>query len=283
MPTDFVFRPITATRFTFSPYPLFLFFTISPPLYSLFSLFTFLTLSSHMIPRHDPMGAAIADYHKYGRADRLRVFSPDFDEDEMPLDTLFRPFDDMPPLEQTALDHCHGRVLDIGAGAGCHSLVLQERAIDVTAIDISPLSVKTMQARGVHQAIEQDFWTMTGHFDTLLMLMNGIGIVGTIGRLPHFFTQVKTLLAPGGSLIIDSTDIRYLFEDEDGHIDLPTDHYYGELTYRMQYRQVKGHSFPWLYVDFDTLSTAAHAAGFSATLLAQGDHFDYLAKLNVAE
>ncbi len=229
------------------------------------------------------MGAAIADYHKNGRADRLRVFSPDFDEDEMPVDTLFRHFEAMPPLEQAALGHCHGRVLDIGAGAGCHSLVLQERGLDVTAIDISPLSVRTMQARGVCHAIEQDFWTMAGRFDTLLMLMNGIGIVGTVSRLPRFFAHIKTLLAPGGSLIFDSTDIRYLFEDEDGHFDVPTDHYYGELTYRMQYRQVKGRSFPWIYIDFATLAAAAHSAGFCATLLAQGDHFDYLARLNVAE
>lgn len=236
-----------------------------------------------MTPQHDPMGAAIADYHKHGRADRLRVLSPDFDEDEMPVDTLFRTFDAMPPLEQKALGHCRGRVLDIGAGAGCHALVLQERGLDVTAIDISPLSVETMKARGVSHAIEQDFWTMQGRFDTLLMLMNGIGIVGTVSRLPHFFAHIKTLLAPDGSLIFDSTDIRYLFEDEDGHFDLPTDHYYGQLTYRMQYRQVKGRSFPWLYIDFATLSAAAHAAGFQATLLAHGDHFDYLAEIRVAE
>ncbi|MGN1354280.1 MAG: class I SAM-dependent methyltransferase [Alloprevotella sp.] len=236
-----------------------------------------------MTPQHDPMGAAIADYHKNGRADRLRVLSPDFDEDEMPVDMLFRHYDAMSPLEQQALDHCRGRVLDIGAGAGCHALVLQDRGLDVTAIDISPLSVETMKARGVCHAIEQDFWTMQGRFDTLLMLMNGIGIVGTVSRLPRFFAHIKTLLAPGGSLIFDSTDIRYLFEDEDGHFDLPTNHYYGELTYRMQYRQVKGRSFPWLYINFATLADAAHAAGFQATLLAHGDHFDYLAEIRAAE
>ena len=226
------------------------------------------------------MGAAIADYHKYGRADRLRVFSPDFDEDEMPLDTLFRPFDDMPPLEQTALDHCHGRVLDIGAGAGCHSLVLQERAIDVTAIDISPLSVKTMQARGVRRAIEQDFWTMTGHFDTLLMLMNGIGLVGKLNRMPAFFAQLDKVLAPGGQVLCDSSDLRYLYEDDDGTLLLPDDvDYYGEMHYTMQYADTLGHPFHWLYIDADTLRRQAALHGYEAQVIAQGEHYDYLARI----
>ena len=104
----------------------------------------------------DPMGQAIRDYYETGRAGRLRVFSPQFDEDEMPVGTLFREEEDMPPLELKALDLCRGRVLDVGAGAGCHSLALQRRGLDVTAVDISPLSVDVMRRRGVRQAWEAD-------------------------------------------------------------------------------------------------------------------------------
>ncbi len=151
----------------------------------------------------DPMGRAIADYHATGKAAKLRVFSPMFDEDEIPVATLFRSMDDMPALEKEALVAARGRILDVGAGAGCHSLALQAMDKQVTAIDISPLSVATMRERGVLDVREQDFFALDGQFDTILMLMNGIGIVGTLARFPEFFMQVDRLLAPGGQLLCD--------------------------------------------------------------------------------
>lgn len=241
-----------------------------------------------MIEKKDPMGAAIADYWKQQCSngqngmtlDTLRVFSPDFDEDEMPLDLLFRSFEEMPDIEQKALNMATGRILDVGAGAGCHSMALQKMGKDVEAIDISPLSVATMKARGIEKVKEQDFFTITEQYDTILMLMNGIGIVGTTGKLPQFFKHIESILTPGGQLILDSSDLCYLYEDEDGIVYLPeSDKYYGELTYQMQYKEVKGDSFPWLYIDFATLSEIATMCGFTVELIAEGEHYDYLARI----
>ncbi|MBQ2132297.1 MAG: methyltransferase domain-containing protein, partial [Prevotella sp.] len=110
----------------------------------------------------DPMGNAIADYWKNGTVGRLSVFSPMFEEDEIPVKTLFREEDEMPEIERKALEMAKGKTLDVGAGAGCHSLILQKRGFDVTAIDISPLSVEPMRARGVKKAFEQDFYALDG-------------------------------------------------------------------------------------------------------------------------
>ena len=229
---------------------------------------------------NDPMGSAIADYHATGKAARLRVFSPMFDEDEIPVATLFRTFDEMPAIEQEALQTASGAILDVGAGAGCHSLALQAMEKRVTAIDISPLAVATMRERGVKDVREADFFTLDGRFDTILMLMNGIGIVGSLQRLPAFFLQVDRLLAPGGQLLCDSSDICYIFEDEDGFIDLTgIEGYYGELTYQMQYKSVKGEPFPWLFIDPETLRDQAAAHGFHCDIIARGPHYDYLARL----
>ena len=229
---------------------------------------------------HDPMGRAIADYWQSGKAARLRVLSPMFDEDEIPLDVLFRRFEQMPAIEQKALCMASGRTLDVGAGSGCHSLVLQERGIDVTAIDISPLSVQTMNQRGVKRVLQQDFFTLKEQFDTILMLMNGIGIVGTLDQLPAFFRHLDSILAPGGQLLCDSSDISYVFEDEDGNVDYPdTGHYYGEMQYRMQYKKTLGEPFPWLYVDAETLKQHAAACGYTAEVIAEGTHYDYLARI----
>lgn len=226
------------------------------------------------------MGQAIADYHATGKASQLRVFSPMFDEDEIPVATLFRTLDEMPAIEQEALKVASGHILDVGAGAGCHTLVLQAMEKRVTAIDISPLAVETMRQRGVRDVLEQDFFTFDGQYDTILMLMNGIGIVGTISRLPAFFMQVNHLLAPGGQLLCDSSDLCYLYEDEDGIIDLTgIEGYYGELTYQMQYKSIKGEPFPWLFIDAETLREQAAAHGFHCDILMRGPHYDYLARL----
>lgn len=228
----------------------------------------------------DPMGTAIAEYHKTGTADILRVFSPDFDEDEIPVDVLFRSYEEMPEIEKKALRMAGGRILDVGAGAGCHSLALQQMEKDVTAIDISPLSVETMSALGVRKVVEQDFFTIREKYDTILMLMNGIGIVGTIGNLPSFFNHINSILSDNGQLLLDSSDISYVFEDEDGIIYLPEgDRYYGELQYQMQYKDIRGESFPWLYIDFETLRDIAQKNGFNAELVQPGDHYDYLARI----
>ncbi len=228
----------------------------------------------------DPMGRAIAEYWKTKKAERLRVFSPMFEEDEIPLTTLFRKYKAMPEVEQKALDMATGKTLDVGAGSGCHSLVLQEKGIDVTAIDISPLSVETMKERGVKKVLEQDFFTLEGEYDTILMLMNGIGIIGTLERMPKFFRHLDKILAPGGQVLCDSSDISYVFEGEDGIIEYPdTDGYYGEQSFQMQYKDAIGEPFHWLYIDADTLKQVAEDNGYKAQVVAEGEHYDYLARI----
>ncbi len=234
-----------------------------------------------MTKHNDPMGRAIAEFWMSGQAERLRVFSPMFDEDEIPVAMLFRDGDHMPAIEREALRLARGATLDVGAGAGCHSLALQARGIDVTSIDISPLAVETMRQRGVRRAMEQDFYDVRGQYDTILMLMNGIGIVGTLDCLPRFFDQLDRILAPGGQLLCDSSDICYVFEDEDSIIELPLGQgYYGELEYRMQYRDTIGEPFKWLYVDPDTLAEQAQRHGYRTEIIARGEHYDYLARIS---
>ncbi len=154
---------------------------------------------------------------------------------------------------------------------------------EVKAIDISPLSVETMQKRGVKEVALQNFFNeqFTGSFDTILLLMNGSGIIGKIANLPEFFRTIKRLLAPGGCVLMDSSDLRYLFEDEDGNLDIdPEDDYYGEVDFRMQYKNTKGGSFDWLYIDFQTLSLHAANNGFKAEMIKEGEHYDFLAKIS---
>jgi SAM-dependent methyltransferase len=234
-------------------------------------------------PLGDPMGAAIYDYHKTGKADTLVVRSSMFDDDEIPVADLFRTFGDMPRLEQIALEMAQGRILDVGAGSGCHSLELLKMGKEAVAIDISPLSVNVMLERGL-PARQVNFYdpAFEDRFDTVLMLMNGTGIIGNLDNIGQFFERLKALLQPEGSVLIDSSDLRYLFEEEDGSIMIDlADEYYGQLDYQMQYKDVVGEPFDWLYLDFNTLAYYAEEYGFCAELVAEGEHYDYLARLTL--
>lgn len=240
--------------------------------------------TSLLTPKKDPMGTAIADFYAKGQAAKLRVLSSMFDEDEIPVNQLFRTFDEMPSLEQTALRLAKGKILDCGAGSGCHALALQDMGKDVQAIDISPLSVEVMQKRGVREAFQINLFdeNYLQKFDTILMLMNGSGIIGKLENMSAFFTKMKQLLNPGGCIYMDSSDLRYLFEDEDGNFVLDlAGGYYGEVDFKMQYKQVKGDPFDWLYVDFQTLSFYAAENGFRTELVEEGEHYDYLACLKM--
>lgn len=236
---------------------------------------------NHMNRNNDPMGSAILEYAETGNADRLRVLSSMFEEDEIVVPYLFRSEEEMPQIERTALSMAKGRVLDVGAGAGCHTLALQD-SHDVTAIDISPLSIEAMTKRGVNDARCMDIFdpAFDEKFDTILLLMNGTGIAGKLERMPGLLNRLKELMAQGGQILMDSSDLCYIYEDEEGFIDLTgVDGYYGEVDYRMVYRNIEGEKFDWLYIDYETLETIATGCGLNCEKIADGEHYDYLAKL----
>lgn len=228
------------------------------------------------------MGAAIRDYFRQGKSAQLKVLSSLFDDDEMPVAHLFRSYHEMPPLEQRALNEARGKVLDVGAGAGCHALALQERGLDVTAVDISPLSCETMKERGVANVECVNIFNQRfqERFDTLLLLMNGTGIAGKLSRLPQLLSRLKQLMNAGAQILIDSSDLRYVYEDENGVLDVDLDGaYYGEVDYQMTYRNIIGKSFDWLYADSVVLAECCRQCGLKCEILAQGNHYDYLARI----
>lgn len=228
------------------------------------------------------MGQAISDYASGRPCRRLIVSSPIFDDDEMPVAHLFRTEQAMSALERRALQLCRGRVLDVGAGAGCHSLVLQQRGFYVTALERSALSADTMRQRGIRQVVTGDIFTQpfSAKFDTLLLLMNGLGLCGTLQRLPVLLRRLASLLAPGGQIVTDACDLRPVFTDDDGTFHAEDfDGYYGEVTYTMRYGALRSAPFSWLYVDEATLAAVARSSGLTMDVALRGDQADYLAVL----
>lgn len=228
----------------------------------------------------DLFGEAILDFQTNNDPQALITETTISEADEMEVAYLFRNFDQMPAIEQRALQLCKGKILDVGCGAGSHSLYLQQQNLDVTAIDISSKAIETCRLRGVKNPIVQNILEVEGKFDTLLLLMNGTGIFGTLNQSTHFLQKLKSILNANGQILIDSSDIIYMFdEDEDGGKWIPSDNYYGELEFTITYKNEKEDAFPWLYMDYNTLQNAAVANGFNCELIMEGPHFDYLARL----
>ncbi|MBN9295104.1 MAG: class I SAM-dependent methyltransferase [Flavobacteriia bacterium] len=228
----------------------------------------------------DPLGAAILDYQKKpSKKAEIIVHSKICEDDVIPVPYLFRRYADFPELEKIAVGECSGKILDVGAGAGVHALYLKEQGKDVCAIDISEGAVSYMKAQGIDARLA-DFYELQGeHYDTILMLMNGIGIAGTLSSLENTLLKAYQLLNEKGQVIVDSSDIIYLYEDEEGGLwmDLNTE-YYGNFDYQMEYNGITGEWFPWLYVDFDKMKAAAEKVGFKVELLFEED-YQYLVKL----
>ena len=165
--------------------------------------------------RYDPIGHAVLDYLNGIRGESIVVKTDIAEDEELSPSYFFRTFDQMPVQEQEALKRCSGRILDVGAGAGVHSLWLQEQGFDVDGLEISPLSCETMIKRGVKNVQLKDVYSLTDQkYDTILLLMNGAGVAQTLRGLEDLLLHLKTLLNPGGKILADSSDLLYLFTDE---------------------------------------------------------------------
>lgn len=233
----------------------------------------------------DLFGKAILDYQTNNSPEDLITETSISEADEMSVAYLFRIYNDMPKLEQKALQLAKGKVLDVGCGAGSHALELQnERNLKVTAIDISENAVKACELRGLKNVFVQNVIDLDteNKFDTILVLMNGTGIFGTLNETGKYLRKLKSLLNKGGQILLDSSDLIYMFDqDDDGAYSIPADGYYGELTFTVQYKGETEETFPWLYLDYNTLQNAAIANGLQCELIAEGEHFDYLARLSL--
>ncbi len=231
----------------------------------------------------DLFGKAILDYQTNNSPEDLITETSISEEDEMSVAYLFRSYNEMPELEQKALQLVKGRTLDVGCGAGSHSLYLQnERSINVTAIDISENAIEACTLRGLEKVKVQNILSVENEkFDTILLLMNGTGIFGTLKETSKYLQKLKSLLNPNGQILIDSSDIIYMFDnDEDGGKWIPGGNYYGELIFKIRYKNETEDEFPWLYLDYNTLQNAAFANGLQCELILEGEHYDYLAKLS---
>lgn len=229
----------------------------------------------------DIYGKALLNYYQKPGKQEILVHSDIAETDHYPVSWFFRSPNQFPELERLALGLCKGRILDVGAGTGIHTKELQNTAKDCTAIDISEGAIEVMKAQGIKDVYLQDFFTIENEkYDTLLMLMNGFGVMGKMEFVHKFFEKANQLLASGGQIIVDSSDLIHLYQEEDGSVMIDLNGaYYGEINYQMEFNKEKGAPFPWLFIDFGSLKHEAEKAGFKTVKIFEEETNHYLAQI----
>ena len=230
----------------------------------------------------DIFGRALLDYQNNNYTEDLSTETSISEPDEIPLPYLFRSFDEMPTIEQTAMLSSRGSVLDVGCGSGNHSLYLLNKGFNVTAIDESDGAVEVAKLRGVKKVEHCSLLNFKGKkFDTILLLMNGTGIFSTLSEVPKYLQHLKELLNPGGQVLVDGSDLQYMYDrTEEGAIWVPGDKYYGELEFIISYKGESTKPFPWLYLDERLFEVLANENSFEFSVIERGDNYDYLARLS---
>lgn len=227
----------------------------------------------------DIFGLAVESYFLKKDHTPIIVHNKDFYDDEIPIDYLFRSYEEMPELEQLAIDLCKGRVLDVGCCAGSHSLVLKANGHEILPIDISKKCIQTCRKRGLEEAKEINFFELNSQkFDTILLLMNGIGIAQSVKNLSIFFQKLKSLMYQDSQVLLDSSDLIFLYEDQL----LDENYYYGEMIFRASYKKKISQPFPWLYLDYVMLRNEAQKEGLICELIFEDDHYGFLARLKLS-
>jgi SAM-dependent methyltransferase len=229
-----------------------------------------------------PFGMAIADYYKGDKDAAVAVYRDDGLVENLAILSFFRS-PTAYPLDKVALDNCRGRVLDVGAGVGIHSLYLQDKGFSVCAMDVSPEACEVMKKEGVKEVHCASFEGFSARlFDTLLILGRSICMVETLAGLQDFLEKVHSLVRPGGQIILNSVDVTRTSNPQHlayHDINRREGRYVGECRLHMEYKGVKGPVCGLLHVEAATLAEYAEKTGWSCDILVQEDDGNYLARL----
>lgn len=186
-------------------------------------------------------------------------------------------------IDKAAMKHVKGRVLDIGCGAGRHSLYLQGKGFNVTGIDNSPLAIKVCRARGLKKArlmpIKEIDQFKPNSFDTVIMMGNNFGLFGSFKLAKSLLKKLHRITSPA-ALIIASTRDPYTTKDP-GHLvyherNRKRGRMPGQLRLRIRFKGYIGNWFDYLLVSKDELTEILNGTGWTIRSFIDGNDGQYV-------
>jgi 2-polyprenyl-3-methyl-5-hydroxy-6-metoxy-1,4-benzoquinol methylase len=232
----------------------------------------------------DPFGLALKDYWHGNSSAKVIFHRDDGLIHDYFVNHCFRKPEDFSELEKKALKLCSGKILDVGAGVGPHSLYLQSMGLDICALDISAVACEIMKKRGVKNVLCTDISNLhKGIFDTILLMGRAVGLVGDLEGMKKFLKHCKNLLSLKGKVILDSLDVRVTTNPD--HLayqnrNKKMGRYLGIVGLKMEYKGQYGQEFKLLHIDPDTLKNIAEGLDLKFKILHHTEEGDYLAQIS---
>ena len=231
----------------------------------------------------DVYGHALSDCLKEKRGCIIAERDDGYFDASEELHPYFFAYDQWPDHEKKAITYVRGTVLDVGCGAGRHSLYLQGKGYTVTSIDISPLAIEVCKTRGLKRVYTLSITDITpelGVFDTLIMLGNGFGLVGNPAQARQLFERFKKVTTEEGRIIAGSYALCHNGRPEHKeyqevnriHGRMP-----GQMKLRMRHRKYVTPWFDWLTVSKEEMKEIVEKMGWKITGFIDGDEGEYSA------
>jgi len=198
---------------------------------------------------------------------QIQVWLNQKKEEDYMASYFLRSREDMPKHEVLALSLAVGEILDIGAGAGAHTVELCNANKNVTALELNHDLAEIIKNRCDAKVLAEDIfkWKAKVKYDTILLLMNGLGIAQTKEKVPELLEKVKHLLAIHGKAYVELTD--YNFSTEYDH-EITAEN---EVTFRLKYGSRFSEEMSWIYPSLTEVENHCHALSLRIKILYQED------------
>jgi len=232
----------------------------------------------------DAFGQALYAYYTRGINFLLAIRDDGFVSDAGGVKVYFDEYEKWPVREKRALKFIKktDKVLDIGCGAGRHSLYLQSRGIDVTGIDNSPLAVKVCKLRGLKKAKAlgiEDVEKKSGCFDVMLLLCNNFGLLGTEKRAKKLLKKFYKITPPGARIITESYDSNTAFFRDYREFNRKRGRHPGAFRVKLSYGRYETDWFEYIRVSVRELGAVLKDTGWKVSKVFPTKDYSYVAVL----
>jgi len=217
----------------------------------------------------DAHGHAMYDYLKGKRFSEIVERDDGYFEVSNGPGVYFSSYKTWPVHQKKALRYVKARVLDIGCGAGRHSLYLQKKGFEVLGTDLSPLAIKVCKSRGLKKAKVLPITRLSykiGRFDTIIMLGNNFGLFGSFKQAKRLLRRFKRITNEKALIIAEVLD-PYQTKDpnhlEYQKLNRKRGRMSGQVRIRVRHRKYVTPWFDYLFVSKKELQEILNGTGWA--------------------
>lgn len=238
----------------------------------------------------DIFGMMFMDYLRTGQDVRYGIRRDDgyFEWDN--VRGYFSEYDEFGSLIQEAIREVGSKVLDVGCGAGKHSLYLQKIGVDVVGLDISPMAIQVCKERGVGKCVVASASDMpfknSPCFDTIIMMGNNFGICGTMCETKRMLENFRKIVSDDGTILAHAVDptltsnpVHLAYHERNRKLGLPI----GQIKLKLEYEDSVSQWLHLLLVTPEEMRKLAEETGWRFERAITGQDASFVGVLKISK